>query len=237
MPGGLRLASHAHDGGQLVFVLEGSYDERWRQRSLRLRPGAVIFRPPGEPHANTFAEDGALALVVSYRRERLAPLAACRRPLELPSLLADLRAQVELELRRDDPASALALEGLGLLLAARVGRWAAARRPEWLGDAVRFAEDHHAEPIGLAEVAAAVGQHRSTVAAAFRRWLGRSVGESIRAVQVRHAVDALRRTGRPLAEVALDAGFHDQSHMGRWIKRSTGLTPGQVRRRAGTPRR
>ncbi len=231
MPGGLRLARHAHEGGQLVFVLEGSYAERWRHRSLRLRPGSVIFRPPGEPHANDFDAGGALALVVSYRRDRLAGLAACRRPLELPSLLADLRGPVELERRRDDPASALALEGLGLLLAARVGRWSARRRPEWLTDALRFIDDHHAEPIALAGVATAVGQHRTTVAAAFRRWLGRSVGESIRAAQVRHALDGLRRSGRPLAEVAIDAGFYDQAHMGRWIKRTTGATPAEVRRR------
>ena len=35
------------------------------------------------------------------------------------------------------------------------------------------------------------------------------------------------RSGRPLAEAALDAGFADQSHMSRMFKRAYGLTPGK----------
>jgi AraC-like DNA-binding protein len=33
------------------------------------------------------------------------------------------------------------------------------------------------------------------------------------------------RTGKPLAEAALSAGFADQSHMSRMFKRTYGLTP------------
>lgn len=230
MPGGLRLRDHAHGSDQLVFVLDGSYAELWGERSLRLGPGSVIFRPAGERHANVFDRGGVLALLVSYPSRRVSALARCRRPVELPSLLSDLRTQVELELRREDASSALALEGLGLLLAARVGRYAATRRPGWLGDALRFIELHHAEPIGLGAVAGAVEQHRATVAAAFRRHLGRSVGQTIRGVQVRSAVERLRGSRLPLAEVAVECGFYDQSHMSRVVKRVTGLTPGEIRR-------
>lgn len=234
MPPGLRLGDHAHGSDQLVFVLEGSYAERWPAGPVRLRPGSVIFRPAGERHANAFDRGGVLALVVAYRAERNPALSGCRGPVELPGLLADLRSQVELELRRDDPSSAVALEGLGLLLAARVGRFAAPReRPVWLADAMCFIERHHAESIGLSAVAGAVEQHRGTVAAAFRRHVGRSVGETIRAVQVRSAVDRIRRSRASLAEIAVASGFYDQAHMGRVVKRLTGWTPGDIRRRTG----
>lgn len=98
-----------------------------------------------------------------------------------------------------------------------------------LNEALRFIERHHAETIGLEAVASAVEEHRATVAAAFRRHLGRSVGQTIRGVQVRSAVERLRDTRRPLAEVAVECGFYDQSHMGRVVKRATGRTPGQIR--------
>lgn len=231
MPPHLVLDSHAHPTGQLVFVLEGGYWERWRRRRIRLGPGSVIFRPPGEAHANRFGEDGALALLVAYEPERLAGLATCRRPVELPALLADLRCQVELELERRDPASSLALEGLALLLAARVERYTAAPdRPQWLDEALAFIEGHFHEPIGLSAVAGAVQRHRATVAAGFRRHLGRSVGETIRGVQVHRALERLRGSAEPLAEIAVACGFYDQAHMGRLVKRVTGRTPGQVRR-------
>lgn len=233
MPGGLRLGRHVHPTGQLVFVLEGGYWERWGRRRLVLSPGSVIFRPPGEPHANEFGDGGALTLLVSYRPERLPALAGCRRPVELPALLADLRSQVELELRRADETSSLALEGLALLLAARVGRFAGSRRrPEWLDEALRHIESRHAEAIGLAEVAAAVEKHRATVATGFRRYLGRSVGQTIRAVQVRQALHRIRTSKRPLAEIAAECGYFDQAHMGRHVKRATGRTPGEIRRGA-----
>lgn len=230
MPAGLRLGRHVHATGQLVFVLEGGYWERWGERRLGLRPGSVIFRPPGEPHANAFGSEGALTLLISYRPERLAGLAGCRRPAELPALVADLRSQVELELRREDPASRVALEGLALLLAARVGRFSASpRRPEWLEEALRIIESRHAEPIGLGAVAAAVERHPATVAAGFRRYLGRSVGEAVRAARVHRALRRIRASKQPLAEIAADCGFFDQAHMGRLVKRATGRTPGEIR--------
>ncbi|NER62084.1 AraC family transcriptional regulator, partial [Pseudomonas sp. MAFF212428] len=37
--------------------------------------------------------------------------------------------------------------------------------------------------------------------------------------------------GQRPAQVALDLGFADQSHLGRWFVRAYGLTPAQYRRR------
>jgi AraC-like DNA-binding protein len=240
MPAGLHLPRHAHGSGQLVFVLEGSYRERWMSRKgerIDLRPGSVLYRPPAEPHANVFGDEDVLALTVSYHPDRLAGLPG-RRPVTLPSLLVDLQRRIATELRahhRGDAASSTALEGLALLLLARLERSAGsgepAGRPDWLGDAVRFVERRHAEPISLASVAAAVGRHRTTVAAAFRRHLGRSVGEVLRDVRLGRAIEEIRSTDRPLAEIALVCGFYDQAHMGRLLKRATGRTPGAIRRR------
>ncbi len=238
MPAGLRLPRHAHGTGQLVFVLEGSYRESWERRrseGIDLAPGSVLYRPPDEPHVNVFGPDDVLALTVSYHRDRLAALGSARGPASLPALLDDLRPRIENELRRRDGASRTALEGLALLLLARLERFGGAfggsgHPPEWLADAVRFIERRHAAPISLATVAEAVGCHRATVSAGFRCHLGRSVGRVIRDVRVGRALDAIRSSKRPLAEIAAACGFSDQAHMGRLIKRSTGRTPGAIRR-------
>ena len=39
----------------------------------------------------------------------------------------------------------------------------------------------------------------------------------------------LTQTKVPLTDVALSAGFYDQSHMSRALKRETGMTASQVR--------
>lgn len=48
--------------------------------------------------------------------------------------------------------------------------------------------------------------------------------------RAREAVARLR-TGEPIAEVAYELGYADQSHLTRDVKRLTGYTPGQSRRR------
>ncbi len=230
MAGGLRLPPHAHPSGQLVFVLGGSYFESWGSRRTKLLPGSVLFRPPGAPHANDFPNGAVRALVVSYRPWRLGALAACPEPRELPRLPADWRRALELELERGDRAARAALEGLALLLQARAARaLEPAAWPLWLGEALRLIERRHAESISLRMVAAEVGVHRATLAAAFRRHLDRSVGEAIRAARLERALAAIRRSPRPLAEIAADCGFFDQSHMGRLVKAATGQTPAQLR--------
>jgi len=231
MPAGLHLDRHAHPSGQLVFVLEGSYTEVWDRQRLRLQSGSILFRPPDKPHANDFGDDEVLALVVSYHPERFADLASKAGPVRPAALVTDLRPRIRLELERGDAASRTALEGLALLLRARMERWPEReRRPEWLVEALRFIERHHAEPISLAAVAAAAGRHRTTVAAGFRACLGRSVGETIRQARVRKALTAIRGSDRPLSDIAVECGFFDQAHMGRWIQRATGRTPGEIRR-------
>jgi AraC family transcriptional regulator len=39
----------------------------------------------------------------------------------------------------------------------------------------------------------------------------------------------MRRTGQPLASIALEVGFTDQSHLTQVFRRTTGVTPGQFR--------
>ena len=232
MPVRFELGRHAHATGQVVFVLEGDYRERWRRHEAWLAPGSVIFRPAEEPHANRFGDQEVLALVVAYERERLARLAQAREPVRLPAVLTDLRERIRVELDREDAASSYALEGLALLLLSRVERLGPSRQwPECLHEALSLIESGYDGPLSLTTLSIAVNAHRATLAAAFRRHLGRSVGQVIRDVRVRHALAALRGTRQPLSEIALECGFYDQSHMGRLVKLVTGLAPSEVRER------
>ena len=47
--------------------------------------------------------------------------------------------------------------------------------------------------------------------------------------RVERAKTLMRRTRQPLASIALEAGFTDQSHLTQVFRRATGVTPGQFR--------
>ena len=88
-------------------------------------------------------------------------------------------------------------------------------------------ERRASEGISLTTLARALGIHRATLAAAFRRYRGTSVGEMIREVRVRKVMRALLGGDRmPLCEIATSHGFHDQAHMGRVFRKVVGLAPG-----------
>jgi AraC family transcriptional regulator len=91
-------------------------------------------------------------------------------------------------------------------------------------------DQHASEAISLGTVASAIGVHRATLAAAFRRFRKISVGESIRNRRVKHVMRELANSKKPLCEIATTCGFHDQAHMGRVFRKAVGVSPGAYRR-------
>ena len=54
---------------------------------------------------------------------------------------------------------------------------------------------------------------------------GMLAGAYLREIRVQRAADALARSSAPLAQIALDAGFADQSHFTRVFRTAHGVTP------------
>jgi transcriptional regulator GlxA family with amidase domain len=224
MPRGLQLGEHAHEAGQICFVLDGAYREQLGSVERVLRAGMMHVRAPGQPHANRFSGDGdTLTLLISIDASRWVR-SALAQPVRM---LADVAAEMRREMRRGDDAARAALEGLTMLTMARVARIVPGE-PEWVAGAASLVERRFAESLSLAEVARQTGVSRGTLAIAFRRYRGTSVGEAIRAARVAHA-KTLMMTKMPLAEIAVAAGFHDQAHLTRAFRAATGMPPGAYR--------
>jgi len=235
---GHAVGAHRHDGAQIYFVLEGDYEERQQGTAHRLGPGAAWFRPPRACHENAVVGDGpVLTLIITIEGERLTRLQqASGQSMPLHSVvLNEVRGEIVRELRAGDANAATALEGWTLVLLSQAQRMLASgdtRAPEWLADAVRFIERCYRSPLSLASIARHVAVHPATLAAAFRRYHRRSVGEWIRDLRLRYAHEALVSTNRPIKEIALEAGFYDQAHFGRHFKTRFGTSPAAVRSRS-----
>jgi AraC family transcriptional regulator len=95
---------------------------------------------------------------------------------------------------------------------------------------MREIEERYAEPWSMAALAEIAGVHPVHLARAFRRSTGKTVGQYFRELRIRHACEELRSTSHSIEEIALRAGFTDPSHLSRWIRRTTGLSPRDIRR-------
>jgi AraC family transcriptional regulator len=90
--------------------------------------------------------------------------------------------------------------------------------------------DEVSRALTVQSVAADVGVTAVRLSRAFRRAFGESLGSYQRRLRIRRACEQLRASSLPLAGIALDAGFTDQSHFTRVFKRHLGTTPGVFRR-------
>ncbi len=231
------LATHAHEYGCLVFVVDGTFDERCAGARRDGVPGMVIVRPEGEPHSNRFGRSGGRCLNVELPPHWLARVRDCTRVFDTSAAFTGGafpiagRRLLE-ELAHGDDVSPLAVESLVLSLlvdGARETRRDRSAPPAWLLRAKEVIHDRLDARLTLAGIAAEVGVHRVHLATSFRRHFGQSVAAYIRQSRIEAACQALARSDLPLAEVALANGFADQSHFGRWFRRVMHTTPAAYR--------
>jgi len=222
----------------LAVVLEGALVKSFPRRALDLGCASAVAIPLGATHGARFGSEGARILIVRPRSAS-DPVAGCfDRIAELRGReLTWLAWRLAGELRAEDTAAPLAAEGFALELLAATTRETRAQRtharpPAWLRSAEELLRARLADRIGLAELAETVGVHPAYLARAFRAHYGLSVGEYGRRLRLAWAAAELARGEAPLAEVAANAGFADQSHFTRVFRRHVGITPARYRAQA-----
>lgn len=231
---GQALPRHAHEDAYLTIATRGAFEESVGGRRVECGPWDVLVRPAGEAHANVYGRGGARCLLVRV------PAARRTRVFEAPGRVGRARAVpiamcIERELAMRDEASALTIEGLVLELIGEATRGSAAM-PRWLSVACEFVRQHGGR-IGVGDIARVSGVHSATVARGFREHLRCSPGEYLRRVRIEQAQRELASTAKPIAEIALAAGFYDQSHFTAVFRRLTGVTPAVYRAGFPTARR
>lgn len=87
-----------------------------------------------------------------------------------------------------------------------------------------------AEPISVSALSSVAGLSRSYFSHAFRRTVGWTPHAHVVRLRLERAMMLMAHTETSLTEVALAAGFADQSHFSRSFRRLTGITPAEWRK-------
>lgn len=140
--------------------------------------------------------------------------------------------------------SQLYLEGLRQLAArlqcwikdrARIGESigladAGTRREQRQRIVQRFIAERFLEPITLADLSEELHLSRSRTAHLVAEACGRTFGEQLKEIRLRHAAGLVRQTDCSIAEAAMDSGFGDVSNFHKAFKKQYGMTPLQYRK-------
>ncbi len=225
---GARMPMHSHQSAYFCFVRRGSFRERWKRGSSEHHQDEVIFHPSGDEHANAFLDSSRCFNVELQPRYATGP--AERTSLDRKAVRGIL-ASLYREYREGTP-SPLVIEGLVYQLLGEAFERPAAgsqRRPAWLQQVRDEVDRRFLEPLTVRQLSESVNVHPVHVARAYRKEYGATVGEHVRSLRVSYAQELLRNREISLSDIALEAGFSDQSHFSRLFKRSTGMTPRKYR--------
>jgi AraC family transcriptional regulator len=236
---GADLPWHDHPTPTICFVLKGAFTEAWRGGSVACTSSTLKITPAGERHWDRFNRGDVRGLLIEADQRQVAAI----RP---HSVVLDEREafqggplstygwRVYHELQVMDSTAPIAIEGLLLELVAAASRLKVHLQPgrslpRWLQEARERIHAELGSRPSLSDLAGAVGVHPVTLARGFRQGFGCSVGEYVRNLRIERATMQLADTDRSLAEIALGAGFSDQSHFSNMFRQHTGFSPSKFR--------
>lgn len=224
---------HVHRRPFLSMVVAGGYAERFGTRGLDFGPFQIGFHPEGMEHADTITTPGTRILIAELNEPWLQELMS--EPIRSGPAMGSPRAawlatKLMVGAGEHERVRTLAIESAlcEVIGALQMTTPDDRRRPAWLGTVIEVIHEEFDTRLTIRRLARSVDRHPVHVSRAFRRFQGIGIGEYVAQVRIAAALRALSRRGASLAEVALEAGFADQSRFTRVVKANTGATPGQI---------
>jgi len=237
-PAYFQTPRHSHEQALFCFVMQGGYTETYGSRTRDCEPSTFLFHAPGESHAEQFYSSGGCSFIVEIEPQWLERVAQHSRVINTSAdfdggVITLLATRLYKEFQEMDDISPLVIEGLMFEMLGETSRSAKSsalqQPPRWLEQARQLLHERFAEPITLAEIAKTVGVHPVHLSQVFHKYYNCTVGLYIRQRRIEFACQTLANSTMPLSEIALAAGFSDQSHLARMFKRHMGIPPSQYR--------
>jgi AraC-like DNA-binding protein len=235
---------HSHDYYVISLIARGRQSFTHRGTKHRTPPGGLILINPGEVHTGEAVDAQGFELRALYPSTSFMETA-------VQELTGRRALPFFKEVRVDHPWARntvlslhkAILEGAGMLecesrilwtLAQLIKRYARqgsnegrlGKEKQAIQQVRQYIEEHFAETVTLNTLAQHVALSPYYLLRVFGAEVGMPPYAYLESVRIRHT-QRLIKAGRPLAQVAADAGFSSQSHMTRQFKKIIGVTPGQ----------
>jgi AraC family transcriptional regulator len=236
---GLRLPKHSHELAYFCLILQGTYTESYGKINRTYLPSTVVFHPEGETHSDQFHNAGGHIFNVAFSSRWFQRAREFTRVLTHADHSQNGRAswiarRLYCEFQEPDDVSPLAIEGLALEFLVELSRRSSSSSksspPQWLRKVEDLLRVRFAERLSLEQIGQAAGVHPMHLARVFRCHRHCTVGDYIRKLRVEFACQKIASSDEPFIEIALSAGYSDQSHFCKSFRFHTGMTPSQFRK-------
>jgi AraC family transcriptional regulator len=220
----------------LTISLSGRATEPDAAGLVSRRPMSCSLLPAAASSIATISDDGwrvlFLELSEAWARDRVNELGLAAQHGSTSGSTYELCERFYREFVRGGSAASVAMEGLVLQLIAEIARAATTkreRRPAWLDDVRAFIDANYRGSWNLVELARTARVHPAHLSKSFSRSFGCTVGDYVRGLRVDFARRQMESSELTLSEIAIAAGFADQSHFTKTFKRIIGKSPREYR--------
>jgi len=233
-----KLPAHSHELAFFALLLEGDYRELYRRQQLEFGAFTVAFRPAGIPHQDEVGPRGVRFFEIELRSTWRTRIEDCSGTLDTArddcagGELVWLALRLFRETRASVTTDCLYVECLLAELIANVGhmpRPAARHAPSWLSRIRDKLNAEYCERLTLDALGSEAGVHPVHLSRVFRKYTGEGIGECVHRLRIKAACQRMLASEIRLAEIAVEAGFADQSHFTRAFHKVTGMSPGAFR--------
>lgn len=240
--------AHDHDEVLVGVTLQGVQRFHCRRALHTSQPGRVILIEPGAVHDGHAPEAQGFTYAMLYLPQAFVTAALrARGGSDISPILPSFRDTLT-----EDRQLAGAIQQAFTTIHGREGRLARdlgldllmgqlsrhvrlhpsslrADSPQQILRARDFLHEQMARDVSLDELACYSGIDRFRLSRQFKQQFGLSPHAYLVRLRLRAARERLAQGGSP-AQVALEVGFADQSHLGRWFQRAYRLSPASYRR-------
>ena len=238
---------HTTPSHELIHVLQGSAEIRYRRRSFTVGPGDTFVIPRGTPHRDVRADGPAYRVMYTFFRwpggqellKSLNPAAA-----ESPAArthFSMLARQLESEYLSESNGASERMQVilLELLLAlarcshrakspvSRPRRGVAEQRRKALAEAVNvYLAGHFAEAISLESLAERFDVSPFHLCRTYTQVFGVSMTDMVARLRIERA-GGLLKGGASVKEAAAQSGFSDPNYFAKVFRKVTGMSPSE----------
>ena len=199
---------HWHEDIQLIYVIHGELSVKTLDDEVIIRDGEGIFINKYVVHFISY--EGSCQHALDYLRNLMALEQSGKKPqfyayevlVNLTGFWLELCKNIELPPMKQEQQF---YKRMRLFL--------------------DYIETHYAENITLDDIAACASVSRAECLRCFKKSMQMTPYQYLIELRLAKAAALLRQTDEPVGDIALNVGFQQSSHFGKFFKAKTGMTP------------
>lgn len=227
------VPEHSHEGAHFVLAVDAGYNSAAINNRECNAPMTLVYNPPGTVHRDCFDAENGRFMTIDIDAD-LVPQAIID-PFIVETQIARFHSSRVAGGLSTNSVDSIEFEDMILAIIADLKGYRSQGRkaPPWLAKAREAMADLAKDSaLQIRDIAEAVDVHPVHFARVHREHFGCNPGTFLRRHRLAQAASELAE-GSDLAQVAIEAGFTDQSHMTRAFRRDFATTPARFRRAFG----